>query len=45
MTDLHYLLWFIATAAAVFALLLLGTLKAADLLPRLSRQRHARGDR
>ena len=33
MTDAQYLLWFILSAVVVFLLLLLGTLKAADLLP------------
>lgn len=34
MTDTAYLIWFIATAVAIVALLTIGTLAAADLLQR-----------
>jgi hypothetical protein len=39
MTTLGYLIWFAATAAMTFALLSIGTLAAAGLLPRRETRR------
>jgi hypothetical protein len=44
MTDLGYMIWFLATAAMTITVLTVGTLAVAELLPRLRRgRRHARG--
>ena len=39
MSDLTYMIWFVATAAMTMTVLAVGTLAAADLLPR---RRHHR---
>lgn len=39
MSDLGYLIWFIATAAVIVAVLAIGTLAAAGLLTREGRRR------
>ena len=50
MTDLSYMIWFLATAAMIITVLAVGTLAAAELLPhrRQSRQHirrvHSRTD-
>lgn len=39
MTETQYLIWFIAQAVVTIAILVVGTLGAADLLPRPRRRR------
>ena len=39
MTDLSYMIWFIATGAMTITVLAVGTLAAAELLPRRRRVR------
>jgi hypothetical protein len=38
MTDLSYMIWFIATGAMTITVLAVGTLAAAELLPRRTRR-------
>ena len=42
MTDLSYMIWFLATAAMTITVLAVGTLAAAELLPA---RRHSRSHR
>jgi hypothetical protein len=40
MSDLTYMIWFVATAAMTMTVLAVGTLAAADLLPRRHHHGH-----
>ena len=45
MNDPYLMIWFVATAVLTAALLTVGTLAAADLLPRRKRRRSPEAER